>query len=313
MLRPERPPHVTILCLVRDAAARFYKAKGTRADICALIRFSQYFVRDTSDAQLQQVVSGAMDRLHYERDPCIKYDNDTRLWTYLHRDRKDDEYDGDGMQSMRKWGPKKLGAEEVEEEEGEGERGEEEGLESVKDTPLSDAAQETAEGEDHTNNNRYGFDTAREDESGKGLEASEMRRDWGSLGGGEMGSLDNMQGFPEHMEGLSTRLFGEGAEAGVPPPVSASEADWQHQPHGSNGGLSERQVSANSPLGGYGGEWGRLGRMQYERGAAGSAEYRGRGGYNDLGTSEPSLRLGRAGEGDGPHLTLGGKTGGNHV
>ncbi|KAF2283371.1 hypothetical protein GH714_003586 [Hevea brasiliensis] len=54
MLKRDRPPHVTILCLVRDAAARLPGSMGTRADVCTLIRDSQYIVEDVSDAQVNQ-------------------------------------------------------------------------------------------------------------------------------------------------------------------------------------------------------------------------------------------------------------------
>ena len=40
MLKKDRPPHVTILCLVRDAAARLPESIRTRADVCTLIRDS---------------------------------------------------------------------------------------------------------------------------------------------------------------------------------------------------------------------------------------------------------------------------------
>ena len=52
MLKVERPAHVTILSLVRDAAARLPRGVGTRADVCALLRDSQYFVQETPDAQV---------------------------------------------------------------------------------------------------------------------------------------------------------------------------------------------------------------------------------------------------------------------
>ena len=32
-------------------------------------------------------MSGALDRLHYEKDPCVKYNSEKKLWIYLHRDR----------------------------------------------------------------------------------------------------------------------------------------------------------------------------------------------------------------------------------
>ncbi|XP_058098298.1 uncharacterized protein LOC131243171 [Magnolia sinica] len=103
MLKPDRPPHVTILCLVRDAAARLPGSIGTRADVCTLIRDSQYIVEDVSDAQINQVVSGALDRLHYERDPCVQFDGDRKLWVYLHRDREEEDFEDDGTSSTKKW------------------------------------------------------------------------------------------------------------------------------------------------------------------------------------------------------------------
>ncbi|KAK1428769.1 hypothetical protein QVD17_17609 [Tagetes erecta] len=103
MLKRDRPPHVTILCLVRDAAARLPGSIGTRADVCTLIRDSQYIVDDVSDAQVNQVVSGALDRLHYERDPCVQFDGERKLWVYLHREREEEDFDDDGTSSTKKW------------------------------------------------------------------------------------------------------------------------------------------------------------------------------------------------------------------
>ncbi|KAG8655323.1 uncharacterized protein LOC110613031 [Manihot esculenta] len=103
MLKHDRPPHVTILCLVRDAAARLPGSIGTRADVCTLIRDSQYIVEEVSDAQVNQVVSGALDRLHYERDPCVQFDGERKLWVYLHRDREEEDFEDDGTSSTKKW------------------------------------------------------------------------------------------------------------------------------------------------------------------------------------------------------------------
>ncbi|CAK8536161.1 unnamed protein product [Lathyrus sativus] len=103
MLKRDRPPHVTILCLVRDAAARLPGSTGTRADVCTLIRDSQYIVEDVSDAQINQVVSGALDRLHYERDPCVQFDGERKLWAYLHREREEEDFEDDGTSSTKKW------------------------------------------------------------------------------------------------------------------------------------------------------------------------------------------------------------------
>jgi nuclear factor related to kappa-B-binding protein len=103
MLKRDRPPHVTILCLVRDAAARLPGSIGTRADVCTLIRDSQYIVEDVSDEKINQVVSGALDRLHYERDPCVLFDQERKLWVYLHREREEEDFDDDGTSSTKKW------------------------------------------------------------------------------------------------------------------------------------------------------------------------------------------------------------------
>ncbi|XP_020585423.1 uncharacterized protein LOC110028063 [Phalaenopsis equestris] len=103
MLKPDRPPHVTVLCLVRDAAARLPGGIGTRADVCTLIRDSQYVVEDVSDSQVNQVISGALDRLHYERDPCVQFDGERKLWVYLHGDREEEDFEDDGTSSTKKW------------------------------------------------------------------------------------------------------------------------------------------------------------------------------------------------------------------
>ncbi|CAK9154067.1 unnamed protein product, partial [Ilex paraguariensis] len=112
MLKRDRPPHVTILCLVRDAAARLPGSIGTRADVCTLLRDSQFIVEEVSEAQVNQVVSGALDRLHYERDPCVQFDGERKLWVYLHREREEEDFEDDGTSSTKKWKrPKKEAAE----------------------------------------------------------------------------------------------------------------------------------------------------------------------------------------------------------
>lgn len=42
--------------------------------------------------QINVVVSGALDRLHSEKDPCVKYDVNRKLWIYLHRSRSEEEF-----------------------------------------------------------------------------------------------------------------------------------------------------------------------------------------------------------------------------
>ena len=45
--------------------------------------------------QINTVVSGALDRLHYEKDPCVKYDVNRKLWIYLHRNREEIDFGED--------------------------------------------------------------------------------------------------------------------------------------------------------------------------------------------------------------------------
>ncbi|KAL9673122.1 hypothetical protein QQ045_029375 [Rhodiola kirilowii] len=114
MLKSDRPPHVTILCLVRDAAARLPGSIGTRADVCTLIRDSQYVSEDVTDTQVTHILSGALDRLHYEQDPCVRFEQERKLWVYLHRDRDEEDFDEDGTLSTKKWKkPKKEAVDQV--------------------------------------------------------------------------------------------------------------------------------------------------------------------------------------------------------
>ena len=87
LLKTERPPYITLLSLVRDAAARLEDGVGTRLDICDLLKDSQYINENIADNKINSIVSGALDRLHYQKDPCVKYDSHHKLWIYLHRNR----------------------------------------------------------------------------------------------------------------------------------------------------------------------------------------------------------------------------------
>ncbi|KNA25061.1 hypothetical protein SOVF_009940 [Spinacia oleracea] len=99
LLKCDRPASITILTIVRDAAARLPGGIGTRGDVAVLVRDSQYLVKGISDEQMSQVVSGGLDRLHYERDPCVRFDRQRRLWVYLHGDREEEDFDDTGRQS----------------------------------------------------------------------------------------------------------------------------------------------------------------------------------------------------------------------
>eukprot|EP00117_Sycon_ciliatum_P015660 scpid69541/ scgid4692/ Nuclear factor related to kappa-B-binding protein; DNA-binding protein R kappa-B; INO80 complex subunit G len=93
LLISNRPACVTILSIVRDAAARLPNGEGTRAEICVLVRDSQYIAPSATDQSVHTVVSGALDRLHYEKDPCVRYDSNRKLWVYLHRNRSEEEFE----------------------------------------------------------------------------------------------------------------------------------------------------------------------------------------------------------------------------
>lgn len=93
MLNADRPSFVTILTLVRDATARLPNGEGTRTDICELLKSSQYICPLASETVLQTIVSGALDRMHTENDPCVRYDSKRKIWIYLHRNRTEEEFE----------------------------------------------------------------------------------------------------------------------------------------------------------------------------------------------------------------------------
>lgn len=84
LLLSDRPSAVTILSLVRDAAAKMPEGYGTRGDICELLKESQFINPNIDEERMSTVVSGALDRLHYEKDPCVRFDTARKLWVYLH-------------------------------------------------------------------------------------------------------------------------------------------------------------------------------------------------------------------------------------
>lgn len=93
MLVSDRPAFVTILCLVRDAVARLPNGEGTRAEVCTLLKDSQFLNPQATDSQVHGVVSGALDRLHAEKDPCVKFDAIRKVWIYLHRVRSVEKFE----------------------------------------------------------------------------------------------------------------------------------------------------------------------------------------------------------------------------
>lgn len=107
MLTDQRPHYVTILTLVRDATARLPNGEGTRAEICELLKSSQYMNQNAADQVLQTIVSGALDRMHADNDPCVRYDQKRKIWIYLHRNRSEVELERAHKESQNVAKPKK--------------------------------------------------------------------------------------------------------------------------------------------------------------------------------------------------------------
>lgn len=72
--------------------ARLPNAQGTRADIVTLLKDSQYLATDAAESVISSVVSGALDKLHCEHDPCVRFDTQRKLWIYLHKGRTAEEF-----------------------------------------------------------------------------------------------------------------------------------------------------------------------------------------------------------------------------
>ena len=83
---------MTVLSLVRDAAARMPGAEGSRTDVCELLKESAFVIVGVNDAQISTVASGALDRLQSELDPCVRYDTERKLWVYLHGQRTAEDF-----------------------------------------------------------------------------------------------------------------------------------------------------------------------------------------------------------------------------
>ena len=53
---------------------------------------SQYLSDNLTDFYISQTVSGGLDRLSAEEDPCVRFDQTNKLWIYLHGRRKIDSH-----------------------------------------------------------------------------------------------------------------------------------------------------------------------------------------------------------------------------
>ncbi|KAM3961478.1 uncharacterized protein ACR2FA_004372 [Aphomia sociella] len=92
ILAVERPRGVTLVALLRDALARLPNGEGNRHHILTMLKMSQW-IMPCSDQSLLSVVSSTLDKLQaVKRDPIVKYDQRTALWTYLYRHRNEEDW-----------------------------------------------------------------------------------------------------------------------------------------------------------------------------------------------------------------------------
>ncbi|XP_032517867.2 nuclear factor related to kappa-B-binding protein isoform X2 [Danaus plexippus] len=92
LLAPSRPRAAAFLPLLRDALARLPNGEGSRRDIVILLRMSQWIV-PCSEQALSSAVATALERLlAVKRDPIVKYDQRTAVWTYLHRHKSEEDW-----------------------------------------------------------------------------------------------------------------------------------------------------------------------------------------------------------------------------
>lgn len=94
-LSDTRPPLVSAVALVRDAVARLPRGgEGTRLEIEELTRDSQYLSAEAraNPQILSNFVSGALDRLQNEPNPCVRFESGRRLWINLHHGTGEEEF-----------------------------------------------------------------------------------------------------------------------------------------------------------------------------------------------------------------------------
>jgi len=69
-----------------------YEYSSLTVAVIIIVTLVVYMQHVAANVQLNTVVSGALDRLHYEKDPCVKYDVSRKLWIYRHRSRAEDDF-----------------------------------------------------------------------------------------------------------------------------------------------------------------------------------------------------------------------------
>jgi hypothetical protein len=72
----------------RISVARLPGQAGMRQAVCKKIKESQYVSTTVSESQNSNWVGGALERMGAEKwDPAVLFDQDRKIWVYLHADR----------------------------------------------------------------------------------------------------------------------------------------------------------------------------------------------------------------------------------
>eukprot|EP01135_Chromosphaera_perkinsii_P006328 Nk52_evm57s485 gene=Nk52_evmTU57s485 len=103
LLVKERPNTVSLAGLVRDACARLPNGVGTRKDIVLLVEQSRFIGDEVEPGNLNSMLGNALDRLCYEKDPCVQYDPLTNIWVYRHRCRSISDFERIRSESTNNW------------------------------------------------------------------------------------------------------------------------------------------------------------------------------------------------------------------
>ncbi|XP_041981086.1 nuclear factor related to kappa-B-binding protein isoform X2 [Aricia agestis] len=92
LVSPQRPRAVAFVPLLRDAVARLPNGEGTTRHVVTLLKMSQWIV-PCSEQVLTTAVTNVLEKLAaVKRDPFVKYDQRTSIWTYLHRHKSEEDW-----------------------------------------------------------------------------------------------------------------------------------------------------------------------------------------------------------------------------
>lgn len=84
-----RPHSVTIMSLVRDAISRLPNGEGTKAQVCELLKASQYLV---PGSVTHGVVNTVIERLQKVAEGCVYFEPRRKVFVYTHRARTEADF-----------------------------------------------------------------------------------------------------------------------------------------------------------------------------------------------------------------------------